>query len=219
MSQAILSISVLLLLFSLSWQGAIAVLLIGLGYHYFTRYLGRKVSYTAGKGEREALREGNVILNEAISGIKEVKVFVTGENWLGRFSSAIKERWAHFIRRSIWQQIPSPMLMLILYLSIGIIAVLIKIIAPASFFQLIPLLGTFAFALFKLFPIIGSMGSLTMQMMGALPDCEVVYSIRTDEITHIKDGEKELSSLSSNIRFNDVSFAYKGRLKILESQG
>jgi len=217
MAQAILSISVLLLLFSLSWQGAIAVLLIGLGYHYFTRYLGKKVSYTAGKGEQEAVRKGNVILNEAITGIKEVKVFVTGENWLDRFNSAMKQRWAHLIRYSIWQQIPSPILMLILYLSIGIIAMLIKIIAPASFFQLIPLFGTFAFALFRLFPIIGAMGGLTMQIMAALPDCEAVYSIRTDEITHIKDGEKELSSLNSNIKFNNVSFAYKGRLKILKN--
>ncbi|GAI28075.1 unnamed protein product, partial [marine sediment metagenome] len=101
--------------------------------------------------------------------------------------------------------------------SMGIMALLIKIIAPANFMELIPIFGTFAFALFRLFPIIGAMGSLTMQVMGALPDCEVVYSIRTDEITRIKDGEKELSSLNSSIKFNDVSFAYKGRLKILEN--
>ena len=215
-AQAILSITLILLLFSLSWQGTVAVLLIGLGYHYFTRYLGEKVSYYSGKGEMEALREGNVILNEAISGIKQVKVFATAENWIDRFSSTMKKRWYHFIRRSVWQQVPTPVLMLILYLSIGIIALLIKIIAPAGFMELIPIFGTFAFALFRLLPIMATVGSLTLGIMGALPNCEAVYSIRSDTITHIRDGEKELSSFKSDIRFDNVSFAYKGRTKTIE---
>ncbi len=215
-SQAILSISILLLLFSLSWQGTVAVLLLWLGYHHFTRYLGEKVSYYSGKGEMEALRDSNVILNEAISGIKQVKVFVTGENWIDRFSNALKKRWYHYIKRSIWQQVPPPVLMLILYLSIGITALLIKIIAPASFMELIPIFGTFAFAVFRVVPIMGSVGGLAMSIMGALPNCEVVYSIQSDKITHIRDGEKELSSFKSDIKFDNVSFAYKGRVKILE---
>ena len=215
-SQAILAISVLLLLFSLSWQGAVAVLVIGLGYHYFTRYLGQKVSYYSAKGELEALRDSNVILNEAISGIKQVKVFATGANWIDRFSSTMNKRWYHFIKRTVWQQVPAPVLMIVLYLSIGITAMLIKIIAPGGFMEVIPLLGTFAFAVFRLAPVIGTIGGLTMQIMGALPDCEAVYSIRSDKITHIKDGEKELSSFKSDIKFENVSFAYKGRAKIIE---
>ena len=215
-SQVILSISVILLLFSLSWQGTVAVLLVGLGYHYFTRYLGQRVSYHSGKGEMEAVREGNVILNEAISGIKQVKVFATGEHWIDRFVSTIKKRWHHYVKRIIWQQVPAPTLMLILYLSIGVIAILSKIIAPASFTQLVPIFGTFAFAVFRLLPIVGTMGNLTMQIMGALPNCEVVYSIRSDNITHIEDGEKELGSFKSDIKFDNVTFTYKGRLKILE---
>jgi len=216
MSQAILCISVLLLLFSLSWQGTLVVILIALGYHYFTRYLGEKVSYYSGKGAMEALREGNVILNEVISGIKQVKVFVTGEKWIDRFNSTMQKRWYHFIRRSIWQEVPTPVLMLVLYLSIGIIAILIRIIAPAGFMALIPVFGTFAFAVFRLFPIMGSIGSLTMQIMGVFPNCEAVYSIRNDEITHIKNGEKELDSLKSDIHLDNVTFTYKERLKILE---
>jgi len=216
MSQAILSISVILLLFSLNWQGAIAVLLIGLGYHYFTRYLGKKVSYYSGKGEMEALRESNVILNETISGIKQVKVFATAENWIDRFRSTIKKRWYHFMRRNIWQQVPAPVLMLILYLSIGIGALLIKIITPASFIEVIPLLGTFAFAVFRLAPIIGTVGVLMMTIMGALPDCEAVYSVQSDLITHIKDGGKELSSFNYDIKFSNVSFAYKRRARTIE---
>ena len=105
-SQIILSISVFLLLFSLSWQGAVAVLLIGLAYQYFSSFLGKKVSYSSGKGEMEALRESNVILNETISGIKQVKVFAVRENWIGRFHSAMRERWHYAVKRGIWGKSP-----------------------------------------------------------------------------------------------------------------
>ena len=216
MSQAVLSISVLFFLFSLSWQGAVTVLLMGVGYHYFTRYLGMKVSYYSGKSEMEAIREGTVVINEAINGIKQVKVYASGGTWIDRFSRSIKKRWYHYTRRNIWQQVPIPTLILIVYLFVGIIALLIKISAPTSFMEVIPLLGTFAFAVFRLVPIMGTMGNLTMQMMGAFPNCEVVYSMRNDKITHIEDGEKELRSFKSDIKFDDVTFAYKGRGKILE---
>jgi len=216
MSQVILSVSVLIILFSLTWQGTVLVLLIGVGYHFFTQYLGKRVSYHAGKGEMEAFREGNVLLNEAITGIKQVKVFATTENLIDRLSSVMRKRWYHFRRRSVWQQVPTPILMLVLYITVGTTALLIRIVAPADFTKLIPLFGTFAFALFRLFPIIGTIGSLTMQVMAALPNCETVYSIQNDTITHIKGGDIELSSFKSAIQFNDVSFSYSGRSKILD---
>jgi len=214
-AQAILSISILLLLFSLSWQGTLVVLMVGLLYHCFTKYLGERVSYVSGKGEMEAIQNSTVILNEAISGIKQVKVFAVGEEWIARFGSTMKRRWYHFIRRDIWRQIPTPILMLILYLAIGVIAILVKITATGNILELIPVFGTFAFAVFRIFPMIGTLGIFTMQIMGAMPNCEVVYSIRNDEMTHIKDGEKELGAFKSEIKFDNVSFAYKERAKIM----
>lgn len=215
-SQGILSLSIILLLFSLSWQGTAAVLLVGIGYYLLTRYLGEKVSYHAGKGEMEALREINVILDETISGIKQVKVFVTEENWINRFANAVKKRFYHFSKHTKWEQIPSLTLMLVLYLSIGIVALLLRITAPGAFTQMIPVLGTFGFAGLRLFPIMGTVGGLMMSIMGVMPNCEAVRSIQIDKITHIEDGKRELISFKSNVQFHNVSFAYKGRPKTIE---
>lgn len=215
-SQAILSVSILLLLFSLSWQGTIVVLLVGLGYYFFTRYLGRKVSYVSGKGEMEAIRESNVILNEAISGIKQVKVFATGGDWIERFRNVLKERWYHAIRRAIWQQIPGRVLMLVTYLFIGIIVIVIRVTSPDSFIEMIPIFGTFAVATFRLFPLISALGGLTMQVMAALPNCEAVYAILNEKLTHIEDGDRELDSFRFDIKFDNVTFSYKGRIRILD---
>ncbi len=164
----------------------------------------------------EAIKDGNVILNEAISGIKQVRVFTTEEDWVNRFNRTIEKRWHHTIRQSIWQQIPPSTLMFCLYISIGIVTVVIRITEPAGFVYLIPLFGTFAFAVFKLSPIMSNVGILMMQIMGSLPDTEAIFLILRDEITHIKDGEEEFKSFKSNIEFNNVTFGYKDRSPTLK---
>ncbi len=169
-SQLILSISVLLFLFSISWQGTIAVLLMGLVYYFFSRYLAEKVSYLAAKIGMESGREINVLLNESIGGIKQVKVFATMDDRIHKFSSILGRIWHHRIRNNTWQQSLSPVLMLILYLFIGIIAVMIRAIAPASFGDLVPVFGTFAFAVFRLVASskISISGSLSMARATAI---------------------------------------------------
>jgi ABC-type multidrug transport system fused ATPase/permease subunit len=215
-SQLILAISVLLFLFSLSWQGTIAVLVMGLVHYLFTRYLAEKVSYHSGKIQMEAARESNVILNETIGGIKQVKVFATADERINRFYRTMKRIWDHYIRNYTWQQALSPILMVVLYLFIGMIAVMIRIVAPTSFNVLIPVFGTFALAVFRLVPAMGGISNSTMQIMGALPNCETVYHILSEKLTKIEDGDKELDSFKSKIEFDKVTFAYKGRVKVLE---
>jgi ABC-type multidrug transport system fused ATPase/permease subunit len=214
-AQVLLSLTMVIVLLSLSLPGTTAIVLIGLGYYYFYRRFGWKVAYQPGKGEMEAAREVNVILNEAISGIKQVKLFVAQESWIDRFSRAVKKRWVYWTRRSIWRQLPAPVLMFIVYLGIGITALVIRITTPAGFMNVIPVLGAFTVALFRLVPVIGGAGGLTMQITSALPNCETIYKIRNAQITHLKDGEKELSSFQSDITFDRVSFAYKGRYQTI----
>ena len=216
-SQLALAVSVFILLFSISWQGAIAVLLAGLGYYYFNQHLGKKIIYVSAKGMQKAHRESNIILNEVITGIKQIKVFAVAEDWIDKFNSAIKERWYHFRRTNLWQQIPAQIITLAAFLSVGIIVLQTRLMFPDSFAELIPILGTFAFALFRLFPVIGTLGTAILNTIGSVPDCEVLHSIQKSNITHINDGRERVGSLKSGIRFNDVSFSYKGRVETLEN--
>ncbi|HEY98292.1 MAG TPA: ABC transporter ATP-binding protein [Dehalococcoidia bacterium] len=215
LQQAIISITVLIFLFSLSWVGALVVIVIAIGYHFLTRFIGRRVAYYSAAGEREANRETNIILNEVITGIKQVKVYNTTLDWIRRFNNVIRRRWAYYIRRNFWQNVPVPFLFLVLYLAIGVIALLISIMAPLTFTELIPIYGTFGFAIFRLFTMVGTMGTYFVQFMSTLPDCEAIYSIQHEKISTIEDGSREFSSFNSGIRFEDVNFSYQGRTKTL----
>jgi len=214
-SQTIFAVMVFSLLFSLSWKGGLLVLLLGTGYYSYTRYLGKTISYRSGVGELHALKDGNVILNESIGGIKQVKVFATIENWITVFNRTIGDRWRYFTRRTMWEQIPPLLLTAVTYLFAGIMAVIIKLITADTFTQVIPLFGTFAFAVFRISPLVSNVGTLTMQIMGALPNCETVYSVLQEKTIHVEEGTKELLSFDSDVIFDNVFFAYKGRDKTL----
>ena len=216
-SQVVLSVSVITLLFSLSWRGTIIVLGVALLYYFSTRFIAKDISYPAGKGERDAASEGNTVLTESIAGIKQIKTFTTAGNWISRFTGSVERRWNYSFKQIIWQQIPPYALMALLYISIGFISITIKVSSPEDFIVIIPLFGTFAFAAFRLSPIMSSVGMMTMQIMGALPNSEAVYRLENEELSKIKDGSLEFSTFESDIEFDDVSFIHKGRSKTLSN--
>ncbi|MBN2075685.1 MAG: ABC transporter ATP-binding protein [Dehalococcoidales bacterium] len=216
-SQVVLSVSVIILLFSLSWRGTIIVLGVALLYYFSTRFIAKDISYPAGKGERDAASEGNTVLTESIAGIKQIKTFTTAGNWINRFAHSVERRWNYSFRQIIWQQIPPYALMALLYISIGFISITIKVSSPEDFIVIIPLFGTFAFAAFRLSPIMSSVGIMTMQIMGALPNSEVVYRLENEELSKIRDGSLDFSAFKSEIEFDNVTFIHKGRSKTLNN--
>ncbi|MBN2240383.1 MAG: ABC transporter ATP-binding protein [Dehalococcoidales bacterium] len=216
-SQILLSLSVLILLFSLSWAGATGILVLGLSYFFLSRFLGTRVSYDASSKELQAIRESNVVFNESVSGIKQIKVFAVTEDWISIFQDAIKKRWGNSVRRLIWQQLLPIMLLLVIYIAVGVVVLLIKLINPAGYLELIPVFGAFAFAVFRLIPFVSSVGTMTMSIQASLPDCEAMHRILNTEITGIIDGDSLMDSFDKTIQFRDVSFSYKGRTETVRN--
>jgi ABC-type multidrug transport system fused ATPase/permease subunit len=213
---AILVISIFALLFSVSWVGALGAILLAVGYYYITQYLGTKISYFTGKGRAQASGRENVVLNEVISGIRQVKVFLMQNSWIKKFNSAVKEFWAYYRKDTVWLQIPALALVLLLYSLLAIVVIILKIRNPADFIQFMPAFGTFGLALFRLLPSISQVGMLRMNVMSSLPNCELVYAALNTKPDHITDGQKELTALKSSISLEHVSFAHKSRSKTLE---
>ena len=216
LSQIILMLSIYILLFSISWRGTILVLLAGAGYYFMTQYIGTKVSYATGVGRAKASTREHIILNEVFNGIKQIKVFVTQSHWVRNFKNAVRQYYYYYRKAKVWDEIPPHMIVLLTFSSVGIMALILRIQNPGGFTPLLPLFGTFAFALLRLLPPVSDFGRLRMQIMGALPNCEIVYSTLNKHFDNIKDGRKELRSFTSNIQLDNVSFSHKGRSKTIK---
>lgn len=206
-----------MILLPLSWQGTLAVGVFGISYIIFSRYLGKRVSYRRSTVEVETLKESNVILNEFISGIQHVKTFAVEESWSGRFKQNLHKFWGNYAKRVTWAEIPSIVLLMVLYTFVGGAALVIKLSSTIDFTEAIPVFGTFAFALFRLFPLIGNVGHYIMEIMTAIPNCEVVYNAMCEKTSLAADGGIEKKSFNRLIEFRSINFSHKGRQNILKN--
>lgn len=214
----LLLISVLVLLFSLSWKATIGVAIGGLVYTYFARHLGVKVSYVAGKGMLSATQDETVVLNEYITGIKQIVTSGTLSRWQQRFNEAVMTRWQFWIKNTVWTAIPPRVLDFLMYLSIAIIVIIIWWVWPYSFAGLLPLIGTFGYAVFRVLPRVSGLGSQIMGIMSALPNLEVTYHLLEDKTySKIRNGTRGFSHLQSRIELRNVSYKHKNKESVTVS--
>lgn len=214
----VLLISVLVLLFSISWKATIGVVLCSIVYYYFTRYLSVKVSYVAGERMKAATQDENVALNEYITGAKQIITTGTFSRWQQRFNDAVRTRWRFWIKHTVWSQIPPRVLDMLLYVSIAVIVIAVWLLSPYSFNTLIPMIGTFGFAVFRLLPRMSGVGTQLMQIMNLLPNLEVTHELLEDKTySKIRNGTRGFSELQSGIELRNVSFTHKNKESVTVS--
>jgi len=213
-----LSVSVFILLITLSWKGAVLIILGGVGYYYLTKYLSLKIHYITGKKQLESAQKESVIINEVANGIKHIKVFETFPYWKNLYDKTLNAFWASYRKGYFWERFPETLIFLLLYLSIGSAVIFIKLQNPSNFLATIPLIGTFAFAIFMIMPKLSKFGSYRMSFMNMLPNIETIYNILKDtSYNKIKNGDKKFAGLNFGIEFKNVKFAHKNREILLNN--
>ena len=213
-----LSVSVFALLLSMSWKGTILIVVCGAGYYYLTKYLSIKIHYKAGKKQLEASQTETVVINEYTTGIKQIKVFETFPYWKSLFDKAINAYWKYYRKSNFWGKVPETLIMMLLYLSIGCVVIFIKLQYPSSFLSTIPVVGTFAFAVFMILPKLSKFGNYRMNIMHILPNAEAIYNMLKDTTyDKIKNGHKEFVELKSDIELRNAKFAHKDRNILLNN--
>lgn len=216
-AEIMLSIIILILLFSISWKGTILVVIGAIGYYLFGRYISSKVSYIVGTGQYLAAQRQGVVLNEFLTGVKQIRVFQTFPHWGKQFSETVKTYWGLWRKHNRWVQILPLMLSLVMFSAIAIVVIIMKIQNPVAFTSIIPVFGTFAFAIFRLAPRVSGFAKYRMQIMNALPNIELVSKIlKDDRYSTTKNGSKNFQGVNSNIEFKNVNFAYQGRDTVLD---
>jgi len=215
-SDGLMAISIFFLLFTLSWQGTILMILVGISYYGFTRYVGNKVSYTTGKVLVETSQEETVTVNEVITGIRTVKVFSAEDKWKEKYDDVMIRYLNGYRKQQIWNQTPMIILEVVMFISVGVMAILLKITYPFNFESLLPIFGAFGFAVFRLLPRFTSFGNIRMQIMSSMPNLELTHAILTEKSRLIEDGTQEMKTIKKGILFDNVHFSYKGKTELLK---
>ena len=216
----LMTLTIGVLLFSISPSVTLFLLVIGLAFNSLTQLLAKRVSYHVGAERATVSVEANVTANEFIDGVKYIKVFNSFGRWLNNFTNSVRRFKALVIKDTIWLAIPERLIQL-LPPTILIAAVLFfryfRNDSTTFFTSNLALISVYAFAFYRLVPYLTSFGRLRMQIMGTLPDVEILYDILHQKTNYIKDGNTVFRDFNKEVRFENVSFFYKGSKNILRN--
>ena len=194
---------------------AMVLLVVGVAYAALTHHLSRRVSYHTGKGRAMAGTEQTTILNEFLSGIRQILTFGTQTTWLSRFRQQSLVFRDLYIQDSVWLAVPrSLMEFTAVAIIFGFVAAA-RVLHPQSLTASLPVAGVFTMALFQLLPSLTGLGRARMEIVGMLPDAELAYHSLTEHRPRRSGGDQVFQSLQQSIAFDGVTFAYRGREVLL----
>jgi len=215
----LMTISIGMLLFFLSVKMTLILIFFGLLFNLLTHLLAKKVSYHVGTERAEVGTASTVTANEFIDGAKHIIIANSAQRWLADFKRSVLRFRDLNLQDSIWLAVPERLMQLVpVVLMIGAIVFLkLSNKAPAEFMSKnFAMIGVYMFAFYRLLPHIVSFGKYWMQIAGSLADVELLYRFLHEETRTIRYGRRQLASFSERIRFDNVSFAYKGRDYIID---
>ncbi len=213
-----LAIAVFAMLTTMSWKLVLFVALGGVIYFYLIKEISVRVSYKAGVKQFDSGQQERVIVSEYTSGIKQIKVNETFDYWKNMFDKVLDTFWFHQRRNYFWNKLPQIILWLVIYTAIGASIIGIKILYPGRFLNLLPLIGTFATAIFLVLPKISQFGQFRMNFMNQLPNVEKVCAELKDKTySKIENGTLKFEKLEKGISFRNVSFSHKERDILLKN--
>ena len=204
------------ILFSMSFPVACGVVIMAGLFYFFTRSISTRISYFLGKGRMEAGEEQNILANEMINGIKQIKIFLGEKRWISRFYRAMESYFRLAKKDTLWINMPESALEIFALTALSVFLIVARSFFPQGLVSNIPLLAVFAYAFQRVMPSLSLITNLKMQIMGNLPVLETVRSVMDERMSCLKDGAKVMDSFNEKIEFRNLSFSYPGRSEALK---
>jgi len=206
-----------IILVSISPQVSAIVFLFGILFYLLTNFIAKKVSYNLGRKRTEAGEAQNTLLVEFISGIKQIKVFMSEQRWAAEYYEAMKSYFRPALKDRVWHEIPLNAVEIFAVVMLCGLIIVFKRIQGEAFLGQLSLLGTFAYAFYRFMPSLKKLGSLRIGILGNLPIVEVLHSVAEEKMDTIQDGDIIMERFDDCIEFKNINFAYPARTKTLEN--
>ena len=205
------------LLFSMSVPVTCGVAIIAGIFYLFTKDISKKISYSLGKGRMEAGESQNILINEMINGIKQIKIFLAESRWMSSFYRAMDKYFKLSKRDTLWINMPVNALEIFALVMLSIFLIFIRKFSPQNLASNLPLIAVFAYAFQRIMPSLSLITNLRMQIMSGLPVLEILHSVINEKMAYLKDGAKVMPPFNKGIEFHNVSFSYPGRSEALSN--
>ena len=182
--------------------------------YYATIIVSRRKVYKAGDRIVELEKQGFGQTTEILSGIKQVKGFCAEEH----FQNKIQDIWhehAHLaIKNRFLATLPRPILETLVVLG-GVITLLMFSNFNGQSKEMLPMLAVFAVGLYRILPLAAGTSAQVMTLSALLPSVETAANLLKEEFEEEKG--HPLPFMADKIEFQNVSFSYSNREKVLQN--
>lgn len=207
---------IIIFLFSMSFPVTLGVIAMAGVFYFFTRGISKKISYFLGKGRMEATEEQNILINEMINGIEQIKVYLAEKRWVSSVYKSIDKYFKLSRKDVLWANMPMSILEIFALTALSIFLIFMKKYSSEAMAMSLPIIGVFAYAFQRIMPSLSLIVDSRMRIMSELPVLEMLYDSINEKVSSLKDGTKGLLQFNRAIEFKNVSFSYPGRDKVLK---
>lgn len=207
-----------LLLFIDTTITLLAILIFGGGYG-LVYILSRRHLFRLGKKRLAANKQRFKYSTEAFSGIKEIKILGSERSMLSMFKVPAAEMERVAIMVALIRQLPKYALHLITFSGVISIAIVLVINHQGDLSTVLPTLGIFAFASFRLMPRFQGMFTAVTKMLHAAPVVNKVFeelsegnSLRPAQ-RHLFNVQQQPLALKHELVLHDIQYTYPGARK------
>jgi ABC-type multidrug transport system fused ATPase/permease subunit len=197
----------------------ITLAMIGLGLVFYAgvKAISQRVMYRVSQRMQSSHERLTVLANEAITGIKEIKIRAAEDRWVAPFRDTARRLSEMYIWTDIVRALPAAAL------QVGFMALLLTVVlgdvdeSASHLGETLPLAGVYAFAFLRVAPSLTDLASQRMMIAERLPYAEAVYQELTQPSQQVADGSTPASRLARGIRLEHLSFTHPGRERTLEN--
>jgi len=198
----------IVLLVLLSWKLTGLLLLAGLLYGMVIKRIMQKVIYRSSEIYVAENQNRNIILNELITGIKSIKVYLSFDEWKKRHTHSVERGLFHRFRVMMGRVSPEMFMRFLFYILIALTGIVLSRRPYGEIIALLPMLGTFVVVVNRFLPYTNLIGTSLMSMVEYIPDTRIVHDLCTEEFTAVPEGKMDFEHFSNEIVFEDLWFKY-----------
>jgi len=216
-SESIIIVTIMITLMFVSTTAVAVLLGGGLFFIVVVRYIGKKFSFRLGRLHMKSMRSENEVLSGYVAGLRQIRSVSGDDYWRAKYNTALDEYWDKYIRLSFFRQLPGAILQFLFFVGIAVLVIALYYLYQEQFLFIIPLMGTFVFSAMKVIPRLSGLSHQYMGVMDLWPNLEAIYTFLDDSRYHkIVNGTCPFTTLSDDIVFDSVSFAYYPKQKLIE---
>ncbi|MGE5373182.1 MAG: ABC transporter ATP-binding protein [Solirubrobacterales bacterium] len=203
-------------LMTLAFEVSVSIAVFFLFYYFFTRYIGKNISYNLGRERSEAGEQQTVVISEMISGIRQIKLFDAQSRWAKSFFAAMDKYFRVARKDSVWVPVNKHLLDAVFISGLALVLIWLQLSNPEGLKTMMPVIALVAYAFLRIMPSLAAISSNWLNLMSVLPYLEMIDQGLSEKVAATPDGGIQLKGFHKGIQFDRVSFSYPGRSVVLK---